>query len=218
MSVFDSYRDKVYPYRFRGVLLVTDIHGGTPTDPQKAEGWIRSKMQLKDDQIRDLVVTTMAERGIEAEEAIKEASAFKHLNGFKRDESGLYIEGRQLKAGIKEAANIRWPKRKWGPSGKGTRNFFAEHVFVEERRLPLGVEQPTGIHQRFVHTWKGAGIQYEEFVEDAKVGFHVKTDFKFTKDDWGEMWSIAENQGVGASRSLGFGTYEVIEWELEAAS
>lgn len=211
-SVFDSYRDKVYPHRFRGVLLVHEIHGGVPSDPNKAEGWIRSKMELKDDQIRSLVIGTMAERNLNADEAIEEAAKLKHLNGFKRDSEGLYIEGRQLKAAIKEAANIRWPKERWGVSRKGTLGFFSEHVFVVEDRLHLGVEQPSGVHQRFVHTWRGAGIQYEEYVTEAKVAFTVVTDRDFKKEQWAQLWLTGEQQGIGASRSLGFGTYEVIEW------
>lgn len=212
-SVFAEYHESVYQHRYRGTLLVREIHGGTPTDPKKAEGWIRSKMAPKDEVVQSLVVDTMIQRGISAEEAVEEAANLKHLNGFKRDEQGLYIEGRQLKAAIKEAANIRWPKSKWGPSNKGTRSFFAEHVFVEEDRLYLGTREPSGIDQRFVHTWRGAGIQLEEYVTEAKVTFHILTDHDFTKEQWAHLWITGEQQGIGASRSLGFGTYEVVEWE-----
>lgn len=214
-SVFEKHRAKVYPYRYEGTLLVHDLHGGTPTDPKVAEGWLRSKLAAKDDIIRSLVAQTMLERGIEdPEEALEHVDSLKHLNGFKRDGHGLYIEGRQLKAGIKEAANIRWPKRRWGPSSKGTRSFFAEHVFVQEERLHLGVESPSGIHQRFVHTWRGAGIQYEEYVDEAKLSFHLVTDSEFSKDDWAALWLTAEAQGLGSSRSQGFGQYEVVNWRL----
>ncbi len=40
-----------------------------------------------------------------AAEAV-EPMADKHVNGFRRDEHGLFVEGRQLKAGIKEAASV----------------------------------------------------------------------------------------------------------------
>lgn len=212
-SVFADYRTTTFPYRYRASLLVHEIHGGVPSDPNKGEGWIKSKLALKDDLIREMVVDAMAERGVNAEEAVAESVALKHLNGFKRDSSGLYIEGRQVKAAIKESANIRWPKERWGISKKGTRSFFAEHVFVEEDRISLGVEEPSGIHQRFVHTWRGAGIQYEEYVADAKVTFHVLTDYEFTTAQWAALWTTGEMQGIGASRSMGFGTYDVTEWE-----
>lgn len=215
-SVFEKYETKNYPFRFAGTLLVGQIAGGTPTDPKVAEGWLRTKLVGKDDLIREAVGEVMLERGVDAEEAAGIVDSLKHLNGFKRDpERGgeLYIEGRQLKAGIKEAANVRWPKAKWGPSSKGTMGFFAEHIFVMEQRLYLGVTEPSGIAQRFVHTWRGNGIQYEEYVTDAKVEFAVETDYEFKAEEWGALWLTGERQGIGASRSQGFGRYEVVRWE-----
>ena len=35
--------------------------------------------------------------------------------------------------------------QEWGPTRKGTRSFFPEHVFVVEDKLPLGVTEPSGI-------------------------------------------------------------------------
>lgn len=212
-SVFAKYAPKAYPHTFNGTLHVGCIAGGIPTDPKVAEGWLRTKLAAADDLIRQAVAETMAERGVTAEEAAAIVDQSRHLNGFKRDEHGLYIEGRQLKAAIKEAANVRWPKDRWGPSRKGTLSFFAEHVFVQEDRLPLGVAEPTGVNQRFVHTWRGSGIQYEEYVTDAKVDFTVATDCDFTAEQWALLWLTGEQQGIGATRSQGFGRYEVVRWE-----
>jgi len=213
-SVFDkpSYNSKAYPHRYRGTIVVGTIAGGTPTDPKVAEGWLRTKLADKDDLIREAVAEVMVDRGVTADEAATIVDANKHLNGFKRDANGLYIEGRQLKACIKEAASIRWPNERWGPTKKGTRSFFPEHVFVVEDRLPLGVTQPTGVAQRFVHTWRGNGIQYEEYVEDAKVEFTVITDYAFKAEEWALLWLTAEQQGLGASRSQGYGRFEVVQW------
>ena len=71
MSVFASYRDTMFPYRFAGQLTVGCIAGGTPTDPKVAEGWLRTKTTAKDDILRDLVAQTVLERGVSAEEALK---------------------------------------------------------------------------------------------------------------------------------------------------
>lgn len=213
MSVFAKYQAKAYPHTYTGTLLVGRIAGGTPTDPNKAEGWIRTKLAAHDDLIREAVAEVMAERGVTADQAAEEVAKNKHLNGFKRDENGLYLDGRCLKAAIKEAANIRWPKDRWGPSRKGTLSFFAEHVFVQEDKLRLGVTEPTGIAQRFVHTWRGSGIQYEEYVDDAKLDFTIATDYEFTEEQWALLWLTGEQQGIGASRSQGYGRYEVTRWE-----
>jgi len=142
----------------------------------------------------------------------------RHLNGFRRDEHGLYIEGRQIKAAIEEAANVaaaagKIPGKKYGLTNKGLLGFVAEHIFVTEDRIPLGVTEPSGIIQRFVHTWRGAGIQYEEYVEDAKVAFSVATDWVFPEEFWAQLWLTGQEQGIGASRSQGFGRYTVTAWE-----
>lgn len=214
MSVFAKYKAKAYPYAFSVELLVARIAGGTPSDPKVAEGWLRTKVVGdRDDLIREAVAEVMLQRGITADEATAVVSENKHLNGFRRDENGLYLEGRCAKAAIKEAANVRWPKERWGPSNKGTVSFFAEHVFVQEDRIPLGVAEASGVNQRFVHTWRGSGIQYEEFVDDAKLAFTVTTDHKFTAEQWALLWLTGERQGIGASRSQGYGTYEVTRWD-----
>lgn len=219
MSVFQKFQDEAYPYRFAGQLHVAVIAGGTPTDPKVAEGWLKTKLGIdKEDLIREKVAEVMVERNVTADEAVKEVDSLKHLNGFKRDENGLYIEGRQLKAAVKEAASVavaagKLNGRGWGKTNKGLLSYVAEHIFVVEDRLYLGVAEATGIAQRFVHTFRGTGIQYEEYVEDAKVDFTVISDHDFTEKEWAAIWLTGEKQGIGASRSQGFGTYEVTRWD-----
>lgn len=218
-SVFAKYADKMYPHRFAGQLHVGRIAGGTPTDPKVAEGWLRTKLGVdKDDLIREQVAQVMVERGVTADEATKIVDTSKHLNGFKRDEQGLYIEGRQLKAALKEAASVavaagKLNGRGWGKTNKGLLSYLAEHAFVVEERLHLGVNEATGIAQRFVHTFRGSGIQYEEYVDDAKVDFTVIADHDFSNEEWATIWTAGENQGIGASRSQGFGRYAVTRWD-----
>jgi hypothetical protein len=219
LSVFQKFQADAYPFRFSGQLHVGCIAGGTPTDPKVAEGWLKTKLGLTCDQlIQEKVAEVMVERGITADEAVKEVDALKHLNGFKRDENGLYVEGRQLKAAIKEAASVavaagKLTARGWGKTNKGLLSYVAEHIFVVEDRLHLGVAEASGVMQRFVHTFRGTGIQYEEYVEDAKVDFTVISDHDFTAKEWAAIWLTGEQQGVGASRSQGFGRYEVTRWD-----
>lgn len=220
---FAKFESKAWPYRFKATLLVDRIVGGVPSDPGVAQKWLESKIVDNDDLIRKLVAETMVERGIGADEAVKEVDRLKHLNGFKRDDQGLYIEGRQVKAAIKEAGNIagcsgKLPtgKKAWGVTGKGLMGFFAEHIFVEDDRIHLGVSEPAGIQQRFVFasgpTGRRTGIQYEEYVDEAKISFHVITDNKFTDEQWAMIWLTGQQQGLGATRSQGYGRYTVIEW------
>jgi hypothetical protein len=223
MSVFAKYEARSFPYRFGATLHVSCIAGGTPSDSNVAEGWLRSKLAPKDDLIREMVAEVMAERGVDAEEAAKIVDLRKHLNGFKRfrpedDQTGLYIEGRQVKAAIKEAGSVavaagKLEGRGWGKTNKGLLGYLSEHVFVVEDRIPLGVAEPSGIAQRFITSFRGTGIQYEEYVDDAKVSFTVMTDHNFSEQEWAHIWLTGQQQGLGASRSQGFGRYEVVRWE-----
>lgn len=220
MSAFAKYRDEAWPYRYAGTINVPMLIGGVPTNQKMVEGWLRSKLADKDDLIRQMVAETMVERGVNGEEAATLVAEDQHLNGFKRDEHGLYIEGRQLKAAIKEATSVavaagKINQKGWGKTNKGLLGFVAEHVMVVERRLHLGVTEPSGVHQRFIHTWRGNAIQYEEYVENASFEFTVIADYEFSEKDWALIWLTGEQQGIGASRSQDFGRYEVARWERE---
>lgn len=255
-SVFAEARERVYKYRFDVGLYVGHLVGGVPTDPNKIEGWLRSKVEAKDEIIREMVAEAIVDRGLQAaegesaddvsltEKAIADVVANKHLNGFKRLPDGtLYIEGRQVKAMIKEAANIRWPANRWGPTKKGTKNFFAEHLFVMEDILPIYAPdevpdtvaapngepmtlvrptdlgrvyiKPTDIQQRFVQSRFGSSITLEEFVEPALIRFTLFTDHEFSKDEFGELFVTGETNGLGASRSQGYGRFAVVEWRKQ---
>lgn len=221
MSVFADYKTKIYKNRYAATLRVDELHGGIPMQPAVAESWLRAKFAGSDEALVALQGQIVAELGLEGlsdDELIDEMVRRNNLNGFKRMSSGeLFIEGRQVKAMLKEAASIavqgnHLKQRGWGTTNKGLLGFLAEHIFVEEKQLGLGVVEPSDIHQRFVSTWKGTGIQLEEFVTDAKVSCTVATDYDWPKDFWPTIWSIAEENGLGAARSMGFGTFEVTDW------
>lgn len=225
MSAFDSFRKDAYKFQYAGSLTVAHLVGGVPSDPRVAEGWIKTKMGVTaENELQKLVAQTVLERGVSPEEAVKIANEMKNLNGFKRGEADsdhpgeLFIEGRQLKAALKEAISVavaadKISARGWGRTNKGILGFAAEHIFVVEERLYLGVTEPSEIQQRFVHTWKGAGIQYEEMVHGAVVNFTVVCDYEFSEKDWATIWLTGERQGLGATRSMGYGTYRIEKWE-----
>lgn len=227
MGVFDSFREESYPYEFAVQLRLSTIAGGVPSDKRVAEGWIKTKLGLdKDEEIQRLVAETMVERGVTQEEAAEEVSRNKNLNGFKRDDLGLYIEGRQIKSMLKEDISIaasadKIPVRGWGKTSKWIYGFFAEHVFIPETTVYLKnpdsgnyITEPSEVIQRFVKTKLGAtGIQYEEVVYDCTIDFRVVTDYDFKAHDWAMVWTTGEQNGLGASRSQGYGRYEVTRWD-----
>ena len=235
-NVFADYVGQIYGHRFAGELQVAQLMGGTPSNPKVAEGWLRAKMGLsKEDDISQAVEAVMEARAgspegpISADDALKEVDRTRHLNGFKKDENGLYVEGRHLKASIKEGASVARSAgnldARYGTTNKGTIGFVAEHIFVVEDRLYLyredaagkvvHVTEPTGVRQSFPKNPinNQTGIQYTEYVDDAIIAFTAVSDWNFKESEWAAIWVTAGNIGVGASRSQGFGRYIVTKWD-----
>jgi hypothetical protein len=225
-SVFSRYNNESYRFRFEGRLELGTLVGGVPSDPKVAEGWLKSKLQDNDDRIREMVAEVMVERSVGVDEATEIVNSLKNLNGFKRTANGeLFIEGRQLKAAIKEAVSVAVAAKKlemtgWGATRKWLTNFLPEHVFVLEETLLVfskedgaPVKKPSGIFQQFVHTHRGSSIQYQEYITDAVINFNVISDHPFTTKDWAMIWTTGEKNGLGASRSQGYGTYQVTRWD-----
>lgn len=230
VSVFAPFTPSVWPYKYDGTLFMHSIAGGTPSDPNVAEGWLKSKTAAKDDLVRGLVMEIMADRGIDLETATKEADRLKHLNGFKRDpQRGLYVDGRCLKAAIKEAASVARAADKlearWGKTSKGILNFVAEHIQVVESRLYFRtqdgapVTEPDTVIQSFPKNARTGqtGIQYTEVCEGVFIDFTVISDWKFSDAEWATIWGTGEYQGLGATRSQGMGRYAVTRWDQAAA-
>lgn len=221
-SAFAAHTNTAWPHRYAATITVTNLAGGVPSDPNVAKGWLGTKLADKDDLIRDLVAQTMVDRGITADEAAEQVDKLKHLNGFKRNEHGLYIEGRQLKAAIKEAAGVARAtdklKMKWGTTNKGVLGFVAEHIMVVEDTLQLDVTQPSRVLQSFPKNPRTGqtGIQYTEVIDETSFDCTIIADYKFSDQEWAMLWLTGEQQGIGASRSQGFGRYEVTRWEQAA--
>lgn len=220
-AVFADYRNVSYPYTFHGRIHVPMLVGGVPDNPDVIKGWLESKIKDNPERIQQLIATTMVEKNITADEAVEEVKRKRSVNGFKKDpEKGLYIEGRQLKAALKEAVSVAAAAEKinmtgWGATRKWLTKFLPEHVFVVEERLYLGTHEPTDILQQFVHARNQSSIQYQEYVTDAEFDFTVVTDWDFSDRDWAMIWTTGERNGLGASRSQGYGTYSVTKWDKQ---
>lgn len=254
-SVFADFEAKVYAHQYLATIWVEKLAGGIPTDPKVAEAWIRSKVQASDDTIRQMVAETMADRltttpaepdpdnpdapaatgkpitEMTVDDAITAVATAQHLNGFKRRGGQLFIEGRQAKAMLKEAASVAQNagalspangKKGWGTTSKGLLSWFVEHVFVADSDILLYHESDDGtvpvtdydlINQRFVHTFRGSGISYEEVILGAVFKMVVKTDYQFTRAQWAQMWVRAQQLGIGATRSQGYGRFVVTGWD-----
>lgn len=216
------------------------LYGGSPFDPQLVEGWLKKNLGIDDaEQLRTWTLQHLAEtQGLdpttatdaEIEKAIAENAIEKKAQGFKRtpDTNEPYIEGRHLKAMLKEATSIGFPQgeHKWGQyknttgklvGGKSPLSTVAERVWVPEE--PIVVAKDTDDFEfavGHIDDWKGrrSTIGYFEYCVkptlDVTVG--VLDDF-LTFEQWTRIWEVAEKNGLGARRSQGGGQFLVIKWD-----
>jgi hypothetical protein len=231
-GVFDKFYAQAWPVEFHGRIRVSAIHGGTPSSPETARKWVISRVSntRSPSEVQALVVRTMAELEVSLDAAVDKAvGEMAGLNIFKREASGqLYIEGRQLKAALKEAVSVaanegKLTTRGWGhPDNdsyrKQIKGWFPEHVFIADEHLLMHrngepVTEASRTLEKFIHTHRGDAIGYEEVCEDVEFDFRAETDHEFTEKEWAMIWLTGQKQGIGASRSQSYGQYEVTRWD-----
>jgi CRISPR/Cas system CSM-associated protein Csm4 (group 5 of RAMP superfamily) len=227
MGIFNT--DELFTSYHARIVLRDRIMGGVPNDPKIIEGWLKTKVGLDEEKERQQqILKVLAERGIELPEdidydatveAIDQVATEKEANGFKRDpEHGLYVEGRQIKAMLKEATNILYAGDRWGKTQKGPKAFLAERVFVRQDRVYLGRMEPDGRHLAIGHV-SGAGGQrstltYHEFCERSELAFDIIVANDAVEEKfWPELWILMQENGLGALRSQGYGRFDIEEWE-----
>lgn len=215
----------VVPWKFLNVIINprTRIVGGVPNDPNMIANWLKANMpNVTEDERAKLAQTT-----IEAVQPAVDEAAGKMWTTFKRDEKGLYIEGRQLKAAFKEAANIlREALQKQEKAEKksrftGIRSKLAEHLFVEDERIYLvrngePVKTPTGTEERAINVITAQGprtaLKRVDFV--APEGLELRARVRYLDagivdaDLVGTLIEFMGWNGLGADRSLGSGQFE----------
>ncbi|SRR6266496_2326194 len=177
--------------------------------------------------------------------ASEKLASTKQTVGFKVEDEAPYIEARQVKAMLKESTNILFAGDKWTGTNKGPRNVVAERVFILPERISLGVPSIGGVEAIVGHITGPQGpratLTYHEYVERPVVEFDVliaesksaraywrklpsrEDEAKLegdmlTDDQWALIWVHAQENGLGALRSQGYGRFDIEAWDLVAAA
>lgn len=230
---------------YRAEYHLDTLVGGIPKDPDTIRQWLKSKLELGETEIMAIADETIAEMGWTAGDLGSEqldelvdrvmardtkGNSFKMVDpvtGKPVQKGGvLVIEGRQVKAAIKEAANAlypgttHWPN--W-PAGtrKGLAAYMVERVEVVDRFIPIGRDKPDIIgEQRIKHIsgpqGKRSTINVVDVCEDVKIAFTVRVlDDFITSELWGQLWEYVELGGIGADRARGDGRGSLLKWSKE---
>jgi len=84
--------------------------------------------------------------------------------------------------------------------------------------LALGATEPAGVEMTIGHVFSPTGprsmVGYHEFVQRATLEFQVLTMRDcLTPEQWADLWVHAQENGLGALRSQGFGRFFIQQWE-----
>lgn len=251
-GIFDNDVDLWTFYRCK-IAFRNRIIGATPRNPKVIQQWIRANAgTTTEEEIRARIVKTMAETGTEVDETLSfedlvgasERVAHDQSNGFKRHpDHGLYMEGRIVKAMLRESVNILYAGERWGLTSKGPKSYMVERVFVVEDVIPLGRKEPDGMELMFGHVQTPQGprstVGLSEFIFQPTATFHIMVQniqartkaqresekkqrdegkepaarLAITDDLWQTIWVQSQEIGLGALRSQGHGRFNVVEWK-----
>ena len=244
-GIFDDITDRFVKYRVR-IQFEDKVCGGIPNDPKIIESWIASKTGIKDEErLRAMAAKFIAmDGGVDPnasvdlgvlDKAVEDVANVTNLCVFRRDENGIYLENRHIKACLRESTNILYAGTRFGPTKKSPKSFVAERLFVEEMRIYLCERDDSGLVRNkrradgtLTFTGHVSGPTGErsvltryEYANQPEVSFHllVATDPKTNTlyDDLDErriMETLAHCQriGLGALRSQSMGMFKVVDW------
>ncbi|TMR91277.1 hypothetical protein [Nonomuraea basaltis] len=183
MSALDIFAghgvdDQFATYRVQ-LRILDKIVGGVPSSESVIKGWLKSRMDLGDRDLQDMVDKTLAERFPDRQPApdelaneLMKTDAAPSINGFKRifRTAELAYEGRCMKAALKEWTNSAYPGLDWPgkPAGKTAKDDATTSRNRAERPSDTGRPLPNGFK-------KGAQSTLEEraFIEEFYIGLGV---------------------------------------------
>lgn len=193
----------------------TKLIGGTPKDPNIIDRWIEAKAKKLTDKEKQKAKDNAVNSIEETEEKLKTQC------GFMRNETGLVMEGRQIKAMLKENMDTLGVIK-----GKGSvkRKQILQHgLHVEEDKIPITrndvqLIEPDGFIERPIHVPTPLGprdaLKHNQYVEGVTVTCTVRQEIPEDRETMvisEEMLikalEAAQWSGLGADRSQGNGRF-----------
>jgi hypothetical protein len=217
-------------------LHVNRLAGGIPKHPDLVKSWQEAKWPTgkvaNDLEAEGITPETASEKTLEelGDNALSEEEIDKVWTGFAMDGDNIVLENRNIKAMLKESANIikdmpaaRTPKK--GKDGKVTqvaialRSKLAERVFPQPVWIPIlddiHPELPVEVQsvERPIHVITRQGprtaLKRVDIVNRARLVCQLKVlnDNLITEGHLRAILDHASENGVGTDRSQGCGTF-----------
>jgi len=213
------------------------IYGGIPKDPSVMINWLVSRAKMTKEEAKEKAAKI-------AEEVKSDPEALeKGVTTFKRDIDGLYIEERQVKAMLREAAQTTGLLSKYG-----MRDLIAHAMFtrpdktgkIHLLRDGKKIVEEDGFEERALHVMTPRGprdaLKRGMYVEKPHVSFTLlvtKPVFKpkpkteqedpkpkkpvspqaIEEETLHTLFQVAQEIGLGADRSQGEGKFDLIRFE-----
>lgn len=199
-------------------LVVHKLTGGWPANPKLIEAWLAARKAPP-----EAGVIAAEQRRVQADLEIEEA----HAVVFWRDPNTgePCYESRAFKAALKEGANVL----KKVLDVANFRSKLAERVFVDPRVGGCPIRCECGFPERHgqllhveerpiqVMTMRGprTSIKRVEFARNVTLNFRLRVlrDELVTGEQLRTILEYAQDGGIGADRSQGSGTFDLIEFE-----
>lgn len=222
--------------KYQAKLKITDrVIGGIPVVSNGAdradayEAWARGQ-GIRPPEYDENAAPELAEKLAEDEDMPVSEEEIEGLRtGFKKDGQGLYLEARQTKAMLREAATRLGLTK----SKRGMRQVVQHDLHVRaldgSQKLRLvsedgsALSEPSGTERRAISVITRQGprtaIKTFDYASGVTVEFEVRVltngvaDGLLTDSDLREMLELAEWLGLGADRSQGEGTFTLLEFE-----
>lgn len=216
MNQIERFNPKALYNVFRVTVVFREwVCGGMPRNKDLIRAWVEAGTKYADEQTEKLIQ--------ENAELVVNEVAEKVWQGFPEDENGLFIPARQVKAALKQSASLLGiTKQK-----RGSKQVLAEGLEVKapdgSDRIHLGVKEPSGTYENAIHVMTAQGprtaLRRMDYVVAPRISFEVwvlKTAAQETRHiGENELVSIlqhAQENGLGASRSQGYGKFDVVEF------
>jgi hypothetical protein len=142
---------------------------------------------------------------------------------FRSNDDGLYVEARQVKAMLREAAQRLGMIK----TTRGTRQVLQHDIHVRgldgSQKLPLGCQEPDGTDMRPISIVTPQGprtaLKRFDYVTERELTFVIRVlaggvgDGIVGPEQLRDMLELGGDLGLGADRSQGEGTFEVVAFE-----